>query len=223
MIETTATVPRTTISGDEGIATSKVVTTVFEAILADINEGRLLPGQKISDTNLAESFGVSRTPVREAIQRLREIGLVEASANRFTRVAVVSPQQTADAMTVWIALYAALIEEVVPVATDELVEQLNADHAAFQDAVAKLDVQSIATTNFQFFNRMSVVSHNPELRRAIRSVVHMVRLGSLHLPEFIDLTALDQAQTELLDATRKRDLEKARAALGVIRGIRIPQ
>ncbi|TAL46104.1 MAG: GntR family transcriptional regulator, partial [Salinibacterium sp.] len=52
---------------------------VFEQILAAVHAGALLPGQRISDAALAEQFGVSRTPVREALQRLREIGIIEAS------------------------------------------------------------------------------------------------------------------------------------------------
>src|SRR5690606_26093667 len=98
---------------------SKVVTRVFEQILDAIHDGRMQPGEHINDTKLADTFGVSRTPVREALQRLREIGVVEASANRFTRVAVVSPRETAEAMVVWLALYDALIDDVVPhVGTD---------------------------------------------------------------------------------------------------------
>ena len=78
---------------------------------------------------LAEQFGVSRTPVREALQRLREIGVIEASASRFTRVADVTPVQTAQALVVWIALYAALLEEVVPVASTSAADAAAHDHA----------------------------------------------------------------------------------------------
>ena len=173
--------------GDEDrLATSRVVTTVFEQILEAVHEGTLLPGERISDAVLAAQFGVSRTPVREALQRLREIGIIEASPSRFTRVAVVTPEQTAQAYVVWLALYRALVEEVVPRVAEGTFEQLEEDHAQFLIALTKLDLQRIATTNFQFFSRLPAESHNPALQRAIVSVVHIVRLGSLHLPEYID-------------------------------------
>lgn len=70
--------PRGAVLGDE------VYTVLGEAIL----DGRLAPGERLRDVELAETLGVSRTPVREALQRLERSGLVEVSANRWTRVSV---------------------------------------------------------------------------------------------------------------------------------------
>ena len=61
---------------------------VYAVLGAAIRDGRLAPGQRLRDVELAAALGVSRTPVREALQRLERIGLVEVSANRYTRVAV---------------------------------------------------------------------------------------------------------------------------------------
>lgn len=208
---------------DERLATSKVVTTVFEQILDAVHEGTLLPGERISDAVLAAQFGVSRTPVREALQRLREIGIIEASPSRFTRVAIVTPEQTAQAYVVWLALYRALIEEVIPRVAEGTFEQLEEDHAQFLIALTKLELQRIATANFQFFSRLLAESGNPALQRAIVSVVHIVRLGSLHLPEYIDLEALGRAQGLLLEAVRVRDIQFARDALKLLAQIEVPQ
>lgn len=65
---------------------------VYEAIGDAIVEGRLEPGERLSDKELAETLGVSRTPVREALQRLSWIGLVEVSPNRYTRVTMISDE-----------------------------------------------------------------------------------------------------------------------------------
>ena len=208
---------------DEKLATSKVVTTVFEQILAAVHEGTLLPGERISDADLAAQFGVSRTPVREALQRLREIGIIEASPSRFTRVAIVTPEQTAQAYVVWLALYRAVVEEVIPRVAEGTLEVLEEDHAQFLVALTKLELQRIATANFLFFSRLPSQSHNPALQRAIVSVVHIVRLGSLHLPEYIDLDALGRAQGLLLEAVRVRDVRFARDAMKLLAGIEVPQ
>ncbi|MEO6942141.1 MAG: GntR family transcriptional regulator [Terrimesophilobacter sp.] len=207
---------------DAGIATSKIVTTVFERVLESIHEGRLLPGERISDTRLAEEFGVSRTPVREALQRLREIGVVEASASRFTRVAVVSPRETAAATIVWRALFGALLDETIPLATSAVLDAMINDHRDYVQAVEGLHMQDIATTNFSFFSRLVSLSRNESLRRAITSVVHIVRLGSLHLPDYIDFAALGSAQSLLIDAVRARDVELAHSAMTAIESIQIP-
>lgn len=205
------------------IATSPVVTRVFEQVLAAVHEGTLVPGQRINDAELAADFGVSRTPVREALQRLREIGIIEASASRFTRVAVVTPVQTAQAYVVWLALYRALIEEVIPTAPGRALEAMREDHARFVASLEALDSQALARANFDFFARLQSESANGALKRAITSVVHIVRLGSLHLPEYVDVATLARAQSVLLEAVERHDLEHARAAMDVLGGITVPR
>lgn len=210
-------------SGDAEISTSKVVTQVFEQLLEAIHEGHLAPGEHISDANLAEKYGVSRTPVREALQRLREIGVVEASPNRFTRVAVVSPHETAEAMYVWRALFDALLDEVIPRTDEKVLEDLTGAHQTFVRSIAELDMDAAATANFVFFNRFSSLSTNAVLRRAITSVVHIVRLGSLHLPRNLDVNTLSSAQAMFIDAVRTKDVARAHEALAVVGKIEIPQ
>ncbi|MCC6270705.1 MAG: GntR family transcriptional regulator [Microbacteriaceae bacterium] len=208
---------------DTEISTSKIVTRVFDQILESIHEGLLQPGEHISDTKLAETYGVSRTPVREALQRLREIGVVEASPNRFTRVSVVGPSETAEAMVVWLALFDVLLDEVILRADDTVLALMIKDHAEFVKAIARMDMQSAATANFDFFTRLTVLSKNAALRRAITSVVHIIRLGSLNLPEYLDTSTLATAQKMFVDALRARNRGIGHDAMVLVRGIVIPQ
>lgn len=205
------------------LATSSVVTRVFDEVLTAVHSGTLLPGERISDAALAAQFGVSRTPVREALQRLREIGIVEASASRFTRIANVTPLQTAQAFVVWLALYRALVEETVPIASEATAETMRDDHARFLSSLITLDYQRIATTNFDFFNRLPAESANGALQRALTAVVHIVRLGSLHLPATIDLEAVGRAQGLLLEATTTHDVPMARSAMDLLSRVEVPR
>jgi len=198
------------------------VQTVFNDILDAIHRGRLQPGERLSDAVLAEEFGVSRTPVREALLRLREIGVVEASANRYTRVAMVGPRETAHATMVWTALYGVLLDEVVATAPREVHAVMQNDHEHFLAAVADLDLQEIATTNLSFYSRLMALSENVPLLRGITSVVHIIRLGSFHLPNTIDFSALVSAQSILLDAVKEHDVDLAQSSLAPVRGLGAP-
>jgi DNA-binding GntR family transcriptional regulator len=60
---------------------------VYMQIRTAIVQGRLPPGARLRDRDLAENLGVSRMPVREAIRRLQDEGLVVAEASRWTKVA----------------------------------------------------------------------------------------------------------------------------------------
>lgn len=204
-------------------ASSPVVTTVFDTILAQVHDGTLQPGERISDGQIAEDLGVSRTPVREAIQRLREIGIVEAAANRFTRIALVTPEQTAHAMVVWLALYGALVDEVIATVPTEVVESMRDDHQQFLDALQADVNEDVARKNADFFNHLVVISRNAVLQKAITAVVHQVRLGSLHLPGAIDLAALAKTQALMILAAQDHDTAAARGALRMISQIEVPQ
>ena len=67
---------------------------VYEQVGASIIDGTLPPGYRIRDADLAEQFGVSRMPIREALQRLERAGLVEMYPSRYTQVTEVSPELT---------------------------------------------------------------------------------------------------------------------------------
>lgn len=78
--------PRVSVLGDQ------VYASLGEAIL----DGTLAPGEVLRDHELAARLGVSRTPVREALQRLERSGLVEVSPHRYTRVSVPDPKTVRD-------------------------------------------------------------------------------------------------------------------------------
>jgi DNA-binding GntR family transcriptional regulator len=71
-----------------------------------ILDGTLEPGEQLKDAELVEWLGLSRTPIREALARLEEYGLVETKPNSYTRVAPLSARDARDAFTVYGALEA---------------------------------------------------------------------------------------------------------------------
>lgn len=71
---------------------------VHEELSAAIVDGRLTPGERLNDKAIAETLGISRTPVREALQRLTLAGLVEVSASRYTRVTDVTDEMAASTL-----------------------------------------------------------------------------------------------------------------------------
>ena len=66
---------------------------LFHLIGERIVSGDLAPGARIRDSELAAELSVSRTPVREALQRLERIGLVTMYPSRYTEVTSITPEQ----------------------------------------------------------------------------------------------------------------------------------
>lgn len=122
---------------------------VFVRIGDAILDGRFQPGHRLRDIDLAPALGVSRTPVREALQRLERFGLVEIAVGRYTRVADYDEETRREmgAFTVYMlgnALHLALnrctdeqLAELVS-AADAVVEAVEHDGLRLFDANAAL-------------------------------------------------------------------------------------
>jgi DNA-binding GntR family transcriptional regulator len=83
----------------------KLRDTVYAALIEAIVSGRLEPGLRIRDLELARQLGVSRTPVREALQKLQDEGLVESNASSATRVTPIDPLSVRQAFPVVASLH----------------------------------------------------------------------------------------------------------------------
>ena len=203
---------------------------VYTEILAAVHEGRLRPGERLNDIELADQFGVSRTPVREALQRLREIGLVEAAAARYTRVSLVDARRTRQAVIVWVALLRTVVDEVVPAIDPDRDRRMEQARVA-PDAVDRSGpsgqpgggvpplpdpAEQAVTRLFRVLDVLTSTSINPVLRRTLSSVDHVVRLGLSALPSPSDESMaefLAGAIDELVAGAVERSPERAVAAL----------
>src|SRR5204863_193260 len=77
-------------------------------------DGTLQPGERLRDQELTEWLGLSRTPVREALSRLEQDGLVETEPQRFTSVAPLDRRAARDAFPIVAAVHAPAAELGVP-------------------------------------------------------------------------------------------------------------
>jgi DNA-binding GntR family transcriptional regulator len=94
-------------------------TQIFEALRAEIVASRLPPGAPLQDRMLIERFGVSRTPVREALIRLSEIGLVDIFPQSGTFVSRVPVGAIPEAVLIRKALEGITVEHAALKATPE--------------------------------------------------------------------------------------------------------
>jgi DNA-binding GntR family transcriptional regulator len=187
---------------------------VYDQILGALQQGRLRPGERLHDDEFAAQLGVSRTPVREALLRLRELGVVEFAPARYTRVAIIDPTQTAHAVGAWVTVYAAIAALAASSGVPATTFSAMADaHARFQAASDPYDIQALAAANADFYDQPPKHCENPMLVRCADSVVHVVRLGLLQLPGPLNPAPLHAAQAALLAALSAADPRAARHAV----------
>ena len=141
---------------------------VFRSIGAAIRDGRLQPGEPLRDAELAEQLGVSRTPVREALQRLSRIGLVEIVANRYTRVTRTTPEQREDTRTFAIFSAIAALRVAALRATDEELDRalflLDEMGAASETG----DERRFVAASARLYGTLILLTHNDVFVRVMR-------------------------------------------------------
>jgi DNA-binding GntR family transcriptional regulator len=116
----------------------QALTLLREAIVT----GDLAPGEVIKDAELAERLGLSVAPVRAALARLADEGLVEAKPQSHTRVTPLVPQQVRNAAVVVRSMHELAAQEAVPLLGDEDVVTLRAANERFAAALAAADVDA---------------------------------------------------------------------------------
>lgn len=202
-----------------------VADVVYQRLLDALHHGLLRPGQRVSDKALARQLGVSRTPVRESLLRLQAIGVVETDPGRFTRAAVVSREQTRRAILVWATLYRLVISEVYPSATPELIAEMRTQatrYAEIRSAPGGLEDplgREAVAANAAFYAAAVGASENASLRRAVESVVHVVRLGGLALDRPPPPAHVITSHQALLAAAAAHDVAAGHRVLEGILGL----
>lgn len=142
----------------------EVYARIGEAIL----DGTLQPGERLRDHDLARRLGVSRTPVREALQRLERTGLVEVAPNRYTRVSVPNAKVLADTHVFLVHLMGSISRLAVARCTDDeladVLDRLDAVIAASADD----DKLGILDSSADFFARLTALADNSAFLRTLR-------------------------------------------------------
>jgi DNA-binding GntR family transcriptional regulator len=133
---------------DTGVALrDRVYRALKEAVTAmEIYAGEEPP--KLDERHLAENLGVSRTPVREALSRLEQEGLVETLPRRGVFVVRKSKEQLLEMISVWAALEGMAARLATEHATDEEIGQLRKLFATYGGPQANIDEYS--DTNIRF-------------------------------------------------------------------------
>jgi DNA-binding GntR family transcriptional regulator len=123
---------------------------VYGRLRAWIIDGRLQPGELLRDQDIAATVGVSRTPVREALRRLEDEGLVETALNRWTRVAPIDIGKAAEIYAVVEALELFALETAIRQLTAQDVTRMRAANQAMRRAAELQDPAAavIADENF---------------------------------------------------------------------------
>lgn len=193
---------------------SRLSETLREAIEEEVATGKLAPGTHLDEIELARRFGVSRTPIREALSLLAGEGMVEIRPRRGAVVAQITPQRLVEMFEVMAeleAMCARLAARRISAAELGVLEQA---HDACRSAAQSLDSDGYFYANEHFHHAIYVSSHNGFLSDQAHALQRRLRpYRRLQLRVRNRLAKSFEEHQAVLDALRDGDADRAVAAI----------
>lgn len=187
----------------------EVVGPLRRAILS----GRIAPGERLVEADLAEQMGVSRGPVREALEQLEREGLVETTPTGRTVVRGITEQDVLDLLTLRQMLESAALRAAAARVSPEDVTLWRSLLAARESARGDDPTARAAESDAQFHSHIFTVAGNRPLRRAWEGISTMVEALVATCDAARDAQAI-AADRRMVDALVRGDAEAAVTALG---------
>ncbi len=184
---------------------------VFETLRDAIIQGRLRPGERLMEIQLAEEMGVSRTPVREALRKLELEGLIVMIPRKGAYVAGISVKDIVDVFEVRAALESLAAGLAAERITDQELEELERALVQISEASGS-NLDAVVQTDTNFHEIIYRASRNQRLTQLITNLQEQIqrfRTTSLAQPGRTK-TAIEEHR-KIVEAISERNVELAQA------------
>lgn len=180
-----------------------------------ILEGQLSPGAKLSEMDLAQRFGVSRGPVREAFRGLEEKALVRVEKNRGVYVREISLDEADQIYDVRLALEGRMGFLAAQRRTQEKTEALERALTVVSEAAMAGDANSYHAANLALHEHIALCAANPKLSETYQRLVNELTLyrRRTHKGGKWSMKEACAEHARIVDAIRTGDAEAARNLL----------
>lgn len=183
---------------------------VAERLRQAIYDHELEPGQWIDEQKLAQQYGISRTPLREALKVLHAEGLVTLHPRRGCFVTELSPQDLDEIFPVMALLEGRCAFEAVRKAASADLRRLEEIHARLEKYAAAGDIERYYEHNYAFHEAVQKLAGNPWLQRTVtelRKLLRLLRGRQLRAPG--RLQASLEEHRRIMEAFRNQDPTRA--------------
>jgi DNA-binding GntR family transcriptional regulator len=189
---------------------------VHEHLKNKILHLELMPGTLLDETEISRQFGVSRSPVREALIRLSAEGLVQNFRNRTAIVAqfdIASLPAYFDAMQL---LYRLTTRLAAQNPSPAKLEKLRRDHEEHEKALRKRDIRAMVRLNREFHMVIAEMAANPFIAGWTSGILdqgqRLLGLYGMHLPDRVSGGDFLKPHREIIAAIARKDPDAAEAA-----------
>ncbi len=182
---------------------------VVERIRDMIFDGDLKAGTRVPEKSLCQTFGISRTPLREALKVLAADGLITLQPNRGAWITKLTPEDVDELFPIMGSLEALSGELACRNATDEDVAEMRALHYEMALHHTRGDQPSYFRINQKIHEKIMEIAGNPTLLQVYQSLAQRIRRARYLANASINRwDAAMQEHEAILDALAARDGEK---------------
>ena len=183
---------------------------VFNTLRQAILRGDLKPGERLMEISLANKLGVSRTPVREAIHKLEQEGLVLMIPRRGAEVAQITEKSLRDVLEVRGALEELAVRLACERLTGQALGELNRAAERFEKTLGSSDITSVAEADVAFHDVIYMATDNQRLIALLNNLreqmyryrVEYLKRGECH-------AQLLSEHQEIIEAITNKEVERA--------------
>lgn len=195
-------------------SSSNLSADIFSILKNRIVHWEYLPGHRITEVALSEEFGVSRSPIREALQALEDKGLIVKIPKLGYSVRQPDLQEVYELYEYRLALEQFLVERLAENGMDE--NSWQSLHEDWSNLLknSKLIPPDISLQDERFHDTLSEVVGNSILSQKLKEVnerLHFVRMNDITSPERLELTC--QQHLTILEMIKNKDVQGARKAV----------
>ena len=196
---------------------SRASDTAYNKIRGHLLSGEVSPGEQLTEESLAETTGVSRTPVRDAVRRLESEMLLVRNESKRIFVADWSRDDIDEMFTLRQMLEGHAAERAAQRITQEQIDHLEEVNRELREAVelAEPDVASFLNANRIFHEIITDAAQSPRLKQVLAMLVETpVVLRTARNYSINNLQQSARDHDELISAFRAADAGWARAVMG---------
>lgn len=184
---------------------------VYETLSERIRTWLYPPGYRLIEEDLCAEYGMSRSPIREALNMLVEAGLVDKAERKGYRVRRIDLQELQDLYDTRLVLELAVIEQLCKKGIrSQLVKQLRKRWKELLEALPAM-AHEASLEDEHFHEALALEAGNKVMQRLLKDIdrsIHFVRLSDITDPERLRKTCQDHL--EILDALERSDIQRAR-------------
>lgn len=191
-------------------ASGDLVSDIYEMVRKEITAGTLRVGDRVTEVDLAERFGVSRTPVRDAVSRLEADGLLTNEPRRGLVVTVLSHQQVVELYFMREILEGASARLAAQSASD--IELSMLEELSNKEVSSLNDIGTLLDINRNFHRLMMLAAHNRYLLRSLSQLTLTMSLLPSLLGKGERAHSAAEEHRAIVQALLARDREGAEEA-----------